>query len=143
MACETLGGVLLTEETDRQEKEQGGCSVEMSGRVDMRRLISLKEVKTMDGEPLREIAALMKTSVLDKPVRSNSSYLLSSFHSPPQLLVTCSTLLLCLTKTSIQNCLKEQFMIQHRLQNLLPSWKVRVFISSEKWLTYSDFNITV
>ena len=68
MACETLGGVLLTEETDRQEKEQGGCSVEMWGRVDMRRLISLKEVKTTDGEPLREIVALMKTSVLDKPV---------------------------------------------------------------------------
>ena len=28
---------------DRREKEQGGCSVEMSGRVDMRRLISSKE----------------------------------------------------------------------------------------------------
>ena len=68
MACETLGGVLLTEETDRREKEQGGCSVEMWGRVDMRRLISLKEVETMDGELLREIAALMKISVLDKPV---------------------------------------------------------------------------
>ena len=80
MACETLGGVLLTEETDRREKEQEGCSVEMWGRVDMRRLISSKEVKTTDGELLREIAALMETSVLDKPVCFNSSYL---FHSPP------------------------------------------------------------
>ena len=63
MACETLGGVLLTEETDRQEKEQGGCSVEMWGRTGMRRSTSLKEVKTMNGGPLKEIAALMETSV--------------------------------------------------------------------------------
>ena len=63
MVCETLGVVLSTEETDRQEKGQGGYSVEMWGRKNMRRLISLKEVGTTNGEPLKEIAALMKTSV--------------------------------------------------------------------------------
>ena len=67
--CETLGVVLSTEETDRQEKGLGGYSVEMWGRVDMRRLISLKEVGITDGEPLKEIAALMQTIALDKPVR--------------------------------------------------------------------------
>jgi len=68
MVCETLGGVLLTEETDRQEKEQGGCSVEMWGRTGTRRSTSLKEVKTMDGELLREITASMGASVLEEPV---------------------------------------------------------------------------
>ena len=63
MACETLGVVLLTEETDRQEKEQGECSVELWGRTGTRRSTSLKEVKTTNGGPLKEIAALMETSV--------------------------------------------------------------------------------
>ena len=68
MVCETLGGVLLTEETDRREKEQGGCSVEMLDRTGTRRLTSLKEVKTTDGELLREITASIGASVLEEPV---------------------------------------------------------------------------
>ena len=68
MACETLGGALLTEETDRQEKEQEGCSVEMLGRTGTRRSTSLKEVKTTDGELLREITASIGASVLEEPV---------------------------------------------------------------------------
>ena len=45
-----------------------GCSVEMWGRTCTRRSISLKEVKTMDGELLREIPASMGASVLEEPV---------------------------------------------------------------------------
>ena len=70
----TLGGALLTEETDRQEKEQGGCSVEMWARTDTRRSISLKEVGITDGGPLRVIAALIGANVLDKPVCSSNGW---------------------------------------------------------------------
>ena len=69
-ACGTLGGALLTEETDRQEKEQGECSVEMWVRTDMRRSISLKEVRIMDGGPLRVIGASIGANVLEKSVCS-------------------------------------------------------------------------
>ena len=79
---------------DRREKEQGGCSVEMSGRVDMRRLISSKEVETTDGELLREIAALMKTSVLDKLV----CYLTEVVAKSPRYLLIMGQLYACTVK---------------------------------------------
>jgi len=68
MACETLGGVPLTGETERLEKELEGCSVGMLGRGDMRRLILLKEVETMDGEHLKDMPAMMEPCAPGKPV---------------------------------------------------------------------------
>ena len=68
MACETLGGVPLTGETGRLEKELGGCSVGTLGRGDMRRLTLLKEVETMDGEHLKDMPAMMEPCAPGKPV---------------------------------------------------------------------------